>query len=389
MFRSRPALTTKLARAFTLVIAALSLNAAGVIQTQTAHAVDANPFEQEVVRLLNQERAALGRPALVPEARLWAASEGHAEWMASVQVMSHIGLNGGGPVERGISAGYTRYTIIGEAVAQGYTTPAAVVAGWKASPPHWKLLSDARFRDIGIGYVLGGGRAIHWWAADVGNSSDAPWPLGGGPPSAPAQPSVTTTPVPKPPTVKPPPTSEPKPPTSLPPTSAPKLPTSAPPPTSAPRLPTSAPTAIAPGGIRGRALAEFRPSSSGIFILIDGTTRAVTNVSGFFELVNVAPGRHTVEARLTGYLSRRASILVNPNARLDLGATNLRAGDVVADNKVDLRDLISVSGAVGRCLGQPGYQPLFDLNQSTCITSDDVNILRRNYGLTGPMVWGP
>lgn len=322
--------------------AALLGGSAALFRPPALTSAEVSPFEKEVVRLLNQERAALGRSALVPEARLWNAAERHARWMAASQVMSHVGLNGSGPVDRILAAGYTRYTLVGEAVAQGYTTPAAVVAAWKASPSHWKILSDARYRDLGVGYELGPNAQPHWWSVDVGNSSDAPQPVQGS--------GGTSSP--------------------------PPAPTSAPPP-----APVS-------GVLRGRVLPELRQSSAGVAIVVDGQTRAVTNGAGYFEAAGIAPGKHTLDARLNGYLSARLYVVVSSSAPINAGTTRLRAGDVIIDNRIELRDLVAVSGTIGRCAGAHGYQPLYDLDQSGCITQDDVNALRRNYGATGPLAWG-
>jgi phospholipase C len=49
----------------------------------------------------------------------------------------------------------------------------------------------------------------------------------------------------------------------------------------------------------------------------------------------------------------------------------LKAGDINGDGLVDVSDRDSLRGAIGVCEGQPGYQPLADLDADKCVTQAD------------------
>ncbi len=189
-----PTTKTGLAR---LALAAASLLLA-VASVGRAHAQPS--YELQVFSLVNQEREALGRQALLTDVRLFRAAEDHAEWMALNDTFSHCGANGNQCIpsgstagERAVNAGYTP-TAWGEALAAGQSSPEQVVLGrpcdgycstqclagrcdgWKQSPGHWTILMGSTYRDIGIGYyedTSAGDPYRHWWGATLAiNTSD-------------------------------------------------------------------------------------------------------------------------------------------------------------------------------------------------------------------------
>jgi hypothetical protein len=64
------------------------------------------------------------------------------------------------PWDRMVAAGYS-YNSAAENIAAGYSTPAAVVAGWMASSGHRANILSTTSRELGIGYSFDG--------ADTGN----------------------------------------------------------------------------------------------------------------------------------------------------------------------------------------------------------------------------
>lgn len=57
----------------------------------------------------------------------------------------------------------------------------------------------------------------------------------------------------------------------------------------------------------------------------------------------------------------------------------LLPGDFDADGDVDLSDLAALLGAYGQCVGDPGYQPALDLDDSGCIGLADLAEVLGNY----------
>ncbi|MEU2392277.1 CAP domain-containing protein [Streptomyces sp. NPDC007369] len=126
-------------------------------------AAPASGATAEVLALVNQERAAVGCPALTLNAKLTAAAQSHSQDMAAHANMSHTGSDGSDPGQRITRAGYTWRTY-GENVAYGYSTPAAVMEGWMNSPGHKRNILDCSFKEIGIGYA----QPNHYWTQDFG-----------------------------------------------------------------------------------------------------------------------------------------------------------------------------------------------------------------------------
>lgn len=110
-------------------------------------------FIQDVVELTNQYRKANGLTALAIDLDLVEAAQQHSQTMATLDFFSHTGLDGSLPWDRAISAGYES-RIVGENIAAGYTTPAAVVDGWINSPDHRANILDPNYNEIGVGYYF-------------------------------------------------------------------------------------------------------------------------------------------------------------------------------------------------------------------------------------------
>jgi uncharacterized protein YkwD len=93
-------------------------------------------FELEVWRLVNQERAANGLPALAWASELWCAARAHSVDMATYNCFSHYGcLDNSAFWERIARCGYQLATG-GENIGGGFPSPASVVQGWMASSGH-------------------------------------------------------------------------------------------------------------------------------------------------------------------------------------------------------------------------------------------------------------
>jgi len=129
-------------------------------------------FEREVVDLVNAERAQADLGPLEMDVRLMEAAQLHSDDMADNNFVSHAGTGGTGPDDRIEAAGYVGWNGWGENIAAGYTTPAAVVAGWMASPGHRANILRASFDHLGVGYRFQAGTTYaHYWTNDFGSAT--------------------------------------------------------------------------------------------------------------------------------------------------------------------------------------------------------------------------
>jgi len=134
----------------------------------------------QVLDLVNSERAA-ATPACAPltmNEKLIVAAQGHTQDMALYDFFDHtnpdparatIGM-------RATAAGYS-WSMIGENIAAGHTTPAEVMVGWMNSSGHRANILNCSFTEIGIGYYyqaddqpLPGNSwpYYHYWTQDFG-----------------------------------------------------------------------------------------------------------------------------------------------------------------------------------------------------------------------------
>lgn len=103
----------------------------------------------EVIRLVNEERAKQGLPALKTTDALTRAAQVRADELLTL--FSHTRPDGRSCFTALGEAGVS-YRVAGENIAMGYPSPAAVVEGWMNSPGHRdNILSDS-YTTIGVGY---------------------------------------------------------------------------------------------------------------------------------------------------------------------------------------------------------------------------------------------
>ncbi|WP_210748282.1 sigma-70 family RNA polymerase sigma factor [Actinomadura latina] len=116
--------------------------------------------EQQVVKLVNRERAQRGcRPLRVSPA-LHRAAQRHSADMAARRVLDHGGAGGEDPGDRITAAGF-RWSVWAENIARGQPTPSAVVDGWMNSQGHRANILNCGLTMVGVGVVQGAGGP--WW----------------------------------------------------------------------------------------------------------------------------------------------------------------------------------------------------------------------------------
>ncbi len=132
-------------------------------------------YDDEVIRLVNVERDSAGGLApLKGESHLAAAALRHSNDMATnmVTYIDHVGTDGSTFDQRIREAGYLSYTALAENIAAGYSTPAAVMAGWMGSSGHRANILNTNLREIGVSYVYGNAGYRHYWTQDFGARSN-------------------------------------------------------------------------------------------------------------------------------------------------------------------------------------------------------------------------
>ncbi|MBQ0895829.1 hypothetical protein KBX37_22485 [Micromonospora sp. U56] len=111
---------------------------------------------QQVVDLVNAERAKAGCGKVSIDDKLMLAAQRHSQDQADHQNMSHTGSDGSDAGDRIDRVGYTWRTY-GENVAWNQKTPAAVMDAWMNSSGHRANILNCAFTEIGVGVASSNG----------------------------------------------------------------------------------------------------------------------------------------------------------------------------------------------------------------------------------------
>lgn len=112
-------------------------------------------YEQEVVRLVNAERAKNGLSSLTHNWELSRVARYKSQDMKDNGYFSHQSPTYGSPFQMMKSFGIS-YRTAGENIAKGQATPQAVVNAWMNSAGHRANILNSSFTEIGVGYVASG-----------------------------------------------------------------------------------------------------------------------------------------------------------------------------------------------------------------------------------------
>jgi uncharacterized protein YkwD len=132
-------------------------------------------YEQEVVFLVNQERAKNGLPPLKRSIELEEASRYHAADLAQDAYFEHDSYDRAGDDLVYVCSTWDRIKTYypspsAENIAGGYATPNSVMNGWMISTGHRNNILSAYSWEIGVGYFQGGGYGSYW-VQDFGRQS--------------------------------------------------------------------------------------------------------------------------------------------------------------------------------------------------------------------------
>ncbi|MER6301677.1 CAP domain-containing protein [Kitasatospora sp. NPDC001539] len=117
-------------------------------------------YAQQVVDLVNAERAKAGCAPVTAEPRLASAAQSHSDDMADRNYFDHASPEGYHADHRIEAAGY-RWSTWGENIARGQKDPAAVMDAWMNSPGHRANILNCAFKQLGVGVRTGSGGP--WW----------------------------------------------------------------------------------------------------------------------------------------------------------------------------------------------------------------------------------
>ena len=118
-------------------------------------------YEQQVVDLVNKERAAAGLSALKVNTTLAKVAETKAADMRDNNYFSHTSPTYGSPFDMMKQFGIS-YTAAGENIAKGQKTPAEVMNGWMNSSGHKANILNSNYTEIGVGYVTDSNGNGYW-----------------------------------------------------------------------------------------------------------------------------------------------------------------------------------------------------------------------------------
>lgn len=124
-------------------------------------AVTTTTQENEVVRLVNIQRAKAGLPALKINWQLSRVARYKSADMANKGYFSHNSPTYGTPFQMMENFGLS-FTAAGENIAYGQRTPAEVMDGWMNSPGHRSNIMSGSFSEIGVGLAKNSNGVCYW-----------------------------------------------------------------------------------------------------------------------------------------------------------------------------------------------------------------------------------
>ena len=123
-------------------------------------------YVQQLIELINQARADVGRAVLTVNAQLTAAAQGHSLDMACNNFLEHSGSDGSWVGDRLANAGYPNSYYL-EIIAIGL--PQDAMNQWRDDPTHWEAVINSRVTEIGVGYIYSKFSSFGgYWTVDMG-----------------------------------------------------------------------------------------------------------------------------------------------------------------------------------------------------------------------------
>jgi uncharacterized protein YkwD len=132
-----------------------AIEEAVIIPVSGCSPVENKDFENQVFRLINQERAKKGVPGLVIQNQLASAALAHSTDMACRGFFSHINPEGKTAYDRIRAQGY-RYRSAGETIYAGdgaFNSPGQAINTWLSSATHKQAMLNPAYSEVGVGMI--------------------------------------------------------------------------------------------------------------------------------------------------------------------------------------------------------------------------------------------
>ncbi|WP_447976628.1 CAP domain-containing protein [Candidatus Nitrospira bockiana] len=128
---------------------------------------DRADFREDLLRLVNVERATRGLAPVTENPALQRAAQWMANDLASRELLDHTDSRQRDVPARLRAFDYRRPRLVAENVAEGQERPADVVNSWLTSPAHRTNLLHPDVREAGVGFARSkAGRG--YWVLDLG-----------------------------------------------------------------------------------------------------------------------------------------------------------------------------------------------------------------------------
>ena len=124
-------------------------------------------YQQEVVNLVNKERAKYGLSALKSNSSLANVATIKSQDMVNKNYFSHTSPTYGSPFDMMKQFGIS-YKTAGENIAMGQKTPSEVVTAWMNSEGHRKNILSSSFTQIGVGVAKNANGQLYWTQMFIG-----------------------------------------------------------------------------------------------------------------------------------------------------------------------------------------------------------------------------
>lgn len=146
------------------------------------------------------------------------------------------------------------------------------------------------------------------------------------------------------------------------------------------------------GFIRGRVERQGMPLSGNAGTTVVAfnagggvVTDTLTAPDGTFTVTVPAGGTYLVQALYNGYLKAQKSGIYVVGGDVNIGTTQLRGGDVNADNNINILDIVSIINRYNTAA--TGLDDPLDINDSGMVDLFDLTIAAGNFGRFGPTTW--
>jgi len=130
---------------------------------------------------------------------------------------------------------------------------------------------------------------------------------------------------------------------------------------------------------------QGRNRHGGVLVRLDGIPARLSDRAGDASLCGMAPGRRELVASHPGYLAAAAVVPAVGGATAELPTGSLAGGDVDADGRIDLADLVHVGAARGADGEGAGHA---DINGDGAVDLLDLLLVSGNFDRAGPTPWG-